>query len=63
MGSNAWYTPSGAGAQAAARSKHTGGVNVARVDGSVQFESELIDLAIWRGMGTMAGGEPLPTSN
>jgi hypothetical protein len=29
----------------------------------VQFESELIDLAIWRGMATMAGGEPLPASN
>ncbi len=62
LGSNAWYTPSGAGAQAAARSKHFGGVNVALADGSVQFTSDLIDLATWRGMGTKAGGEPPPVN-
>ena len=56
-------TPSSAGAQAAARSKHAGGINVARVDGSVEFQSELTDLALWRGMATMVGGEPAPNTN
>ena len=57
LGGNAWWTPSGAGAHAAARSVHTGGVNVALADGSVRFFSNSIDLATWRRMGTRAGGE------
>ena len=39
------------------RSFHQGVVNVGRVDGSVQSISDNIDLAIWRGFGTRAGGE------
>ena len=41
----------------AARSYHTGGVNVALCDGSVRFVGNSIPLAAWRAMGSMAGGE------
>ncbi|HID77813.1 MAG TPA: DUF1559 domain-containing protein [Planctomycetaceae bacterium] len=41
----------------AARSNHSGGVNVAMADGSVRFVSESIDLATWRALGSRAGGE------
>jgi prepilin-type processing-associated H-X9-DG protein len=41
----------------AARSKHTGGVNVGMADGSVRFVPNGITLAAWRAMGTRAGGE------
>ncbi len=42
-----------------ARSNHTGGVQVLRCDGSVQFVSESIDLILWRAIGTSHGGEVL----
>lgn len=57
IGSDAWFTPSAAGAQAAARSYHGGGVNVAMADGSVHFLGDSIALATWRGLGTANGGE------
>jgi prepilin-type processing-associated H-X9-DG protein len=57
LGGNAWWTPSGQGAFAGARSKHTGGVTVAMGDGSVRFISNDIDTKIWRGLATRAGGE------
>jgi prepilin-type N-terminal cleavage/methylation domain-containing protein/prepilin-type processing-associated H-X9-DG protein len=41
----------------AARSHHTGGVNVCMADGSVHFVSDGISLATWAAMGTMAGGD------
>ena len=41
----------------AARSKHTGGVQAAMGDGSVQFFSQSIDLITWRALGTRANGE------
>jgi prepilin-type N-terminal cleavage/methylation domain-containing protein/prepilin-type processing-associated H-X9-DG protein len=41
----------------AARSYHTGGVNVARVDGSVSFVRDSVTPANWRAFGTRAGGE------
>jgi prepilin-type N-terminal cleavage/methylation domain-containing protein/prepilin-type processing-associated H-X9-DG protein len=41
----------------AARSYHTGGVNAARADGSVNFASNSIDPVAWRSIGTMGGGE------
>ncbi len=41
----------------AARSNHTGGVNVTLGDGSGRFVSDSVDLAIWRGLSTRAGGE------
>jgi prepilin-type N-terminal cleavage/methylation domain-containing protein/prepilin-type processing-associated H-X9-DG protein len=42
---------------AAARSYHTGGVNVCFVDGSVHFISNNITFATWQALGTRAGGE------
>ncbi len=42
---------------AAARSKHTGGVNAAFADGSVKFIRDSVDPATWRGMGSKSGGE------
>jgi len=43
---------------AAARSKHTGGVNACFGDGSVRFMSNTINPAVWQAMGSKAGGEP-----
>ena len=43
----------------AARSRHTGGVNVALGDGSVQFVSDTIALNVWQAAGTLTGGEAL----
>ena len=63
-----WYTPTGdpampavAGAEAAqvaaARSRHTGGVNAAMCDASVRFFSDSISLNVWQALGSMNGGE------
>ncbi len=41
----------------AARSYHSGGVNVALCDGSVRFVGNTIPLATWRAMGSINGGE------
>lgn len=41
----------------AARSRHTGGVQAAMVDGSVTFYSNNIDWLVWQGLGTSRGGE------
>jgi prepilin-type processing-associated H-X9-DG protein len=57
LGGNAWWTPSALNAHAAARSKHTGGVNVAMADGSVRFVTNSIAIATWRAMGTRSNGE------
>src|SRR5262249_33278379 len=43
----------------AARSRHSGGVNLALCDGSVRFVSDTIALSVWRGLATRAGGEAL----
>ena len=42
---------------AAARSKHSGGVNAAFADGSVRFIRDSIDLVNWQSMGSKNGGE------
>jgi prepilin-type N-terminal cleavage/methylation domain-containing protein len=39
------------------RSRHPGGVNASGADGSVRFFSNSINLAAWRALGTMDGGE------
>ncbi len=57
LGGNAWFTPSAATAHAAARSRHTGGVNAALADGSIRFFTDGTDVTAWRSMGTRAGGE------
>jgi prepilin-type N-terminal cleavage/methylation domain-containing protein/prepilin-type processing-associated H-X9-DG protein len=43
----------------AARSYHTGGVNLLLGDGSVRYISNEVDLTVWRGLATRAGGEIL----
>jgi prepilin-type N-terminal cleavage/methylation domain-containing protein/prepilin-type processing-associated H-X9-DG protein len=42
----------------AARSRHPGGVNASRCDGSVEFVSDDVDLTIWRSQSTIAGDDP-----
>ena len=42
---------------AASRSRHPGGVNVLKADGSVHFVSQNVDLATWQAMGSISGGE------
>lgn len=42
---------------AAARSRHSGGVNAAMCDASVRFVADGIDLRTWRALATRAGGE------
>jgi prepilin-type N-terminal cleavage/methylation domain-containing protein len=59
LGSNAWWTPSGAGAYAGARSRHPGGVEAAMADGSVHFFSNSVDLITWRSLATRDGGDPV----
>lgn len=44
-------------ASVTSRSWHLGGVNVARMDGSVGFVSSNVDLFVWRSLGSIAGGE------
>ncbi len=41
----------------AARSRHTGGVNVLMGDGSVHFVGNGVDMGVWRALATRAGGE------
>jgi len=45
------------GGATTASSRHSGGVNLARVDGSVQFVADDIDLSAWRALGSRDGGE------
>ncbi|MDD3590513.1 MAG: DUF1559 domain-containing protein [Thermoguttaceae bacterium] len=42
----------------AARSYHSGGVNVLVADGSVRFVSDTVNIDVWHGLATVAGGEP-----
>lgn len=39
------------------RSYHPGGVNTLLMDGSVRFASDRVAQAVWRALGTRAGGE------
>jgi prepilin-type N-terminal cleavage/methylation domain-containing protein/prepilin-type processing-associated H-X9-DG protein len=41
----------------AARSRHTGGVNMSMCDGSVRFVTNSISMTSWRAVATRAGGE------
>jgi prepilin-type processing-associated H-X9-DG protein len=44
-------------AHIAARSYHSGGVNICLADGSVRFVSNNIDFAVWQAIGTRSGSE------
>ncbi|MDB5387204.1 MAG: xcpT 26 [Planctomycetaceae bacterium] len=44
---------------AGARSRHVGGVHVLLGDGGVRFVSENVNIALWRGLATISGGEIL----
>jgi prepilin-type processing-associated H-X9-DG protein len=57
IGGNNGGGPSAANAQAAARSKHTGGVNAAMADGGVRFVRDSINAGTWQAMGTRSNGE------
>jgi prepilin-type processing-associated H-X9-DG protein len=46
----------------AARSNHTGGVNVLFADGSVHFITNSVTLATWQALATRAGGEVIDAS-
>jgi prepilin-type N-terminal cleavage/methylation domain-containing protein/prepilin-type processing-associated H-X9-DG protein len=46
-------------AHVAARSYHSGGVNVVFTDGGVRFIKSSVALTVWRGLGTRGGGEVL----
>ncbi|TWT39361.1 DUF1559 domain-containing protein [Blastopirellula retiformator] len=64
---NHWYGPNSSSpdchngyhnfAITSARSQHPGGVQAARVDGSVRFVGETVDIVIWRALATRGGGE------
>jgi prepilin-type processing-associated H-X9-DG protein len=41
----------------AARSYHPGGVNALRMDGSVRWVEQSVDIQVWRGMGTRDSGD------
>jgi prepilin-type N-terminal cleavage/methylation domain-containing protein len=45
------------------RSKHRGGVQTAFGDGSVHFIANDVEVAIWRGISSMAGGEAVTVPN
>jgi prepilin-type N-terminal cleavage/methylation domain-containing protein/prepilin-type processing-associated H-X9-DG protein len=47
----------------AARSYHSGGVNVSFADGSVKFVGDGILPALWTALGTKSGGEPINSSD
>lgn len=70
--SNGWFQvtndpkmPAAAGANQrnAARSRHTGGVNAARCDGSIGFVSDSVNLVVWQAMGSMDGAEVASIDN
>ncbi|MGE3820356.1 MAG: DUF1559 domain-containing protein [Isosphaeraceae bacterium] len=46
----------------AARSKHPGGVNALRVDGSVRFVKQTVNPAVWRALGSRDGAEVIDAS-
>jgi prepilin-type N-terminal cleavage/methylation domain-containing protein len=47
----------------AARSKHPGEVNASRCDGSVNFYTDDVELAVWNALTSAAGGEVVSSGN
>jgi len=56
---NVWDCKNSSNSQAlmAARSYHSGGVNVLLMDGSVRFVANSVSVTSWRNLATVAGGE------
>jgi prepilin-type processing-associated H-X9-DG protein len=50
-------------ASVTARSYHSGGVNALLGDGSVRFIADSIAIALWRALGSRAGGEVIDSSS
>ena len=50
-------------AHIAARSYHSGGVNVVQADGSVRFVKDSVSIQTWRALGTKAGGEVISSDS
>jgi hypothetical protein len=48
------------GAVLTAGSRHDGGLGLLLGDGSVRFVKQTVSPAIWRALGTIAGGETIP---
>jgi prepilin-type processing-associated H-X9-DG protein len=46
-----------------ARSRHPGGVNALACDGSVRFVKDTVNVSVWRGLGTIAGGEVISSDS
>ena len=46
-----------------AQSSHVGGTMVGMCDGSAKFVADGVDIAVWRGVGSMAGGEIVSSFN
>ena len=46
-----------------ASSNHSGGVNVAMLDGSVKFVNSSVSTQTWAALATMAGGELMDASS
>jgi len=57
LGGSTWWSQSAAGAHAAARSYHPGGVVIGLVDGSTRYVANTVDTNVWRAAGTRDGGE------
>lgn len=49
--------PNNEGGASTASSRHNGGVNVCRADGSVVFVEEQVNLVVWTALGSRSGGE------
>ncbi len=47
----------------AARSYHSGGVNLAMADGSVRFAKDSVNLVTWQALGTRGGGEVISSDS
>ena len=56
-------TPAWKLANFATRSRHRGGVNALRADGSVHFVDNAIDLAVWQALASINGGDGVPDNN
>ncbi len=45
-----------------ATSRHPGGVNLMMADGSIYFVKNSVNPAVWKALGTIAGGETISAS-